>query len=604
MNLFREKHPSIKNRVRAVILMASIIVLLATALAFVIYEVISFKQSLVRNVGTLAEVIAENSAAPLAFENKENAVEILSALKAEPEIEAVALYDDTGQLFAKYPPNLDTWSLPARPQIKGYEFNDQALILVKPVMHEQKLIGTLYIRSSLQGLYERFWRYATIVMVVLLGSMAGAFVLSTFLQRRISNPILALTKAAQQVTEHRDYSVRASKLTEDELGLLTDAFNRMLAETQEHQKRLSEQARLLNLTFDAILVCDLEWRITFWNRGAEQMYGFTQQEAIGAVAQQLLRAEFPQPLEQITQALHRDQRWLGEVTHARKDGTRIYVASRWTLDRATGKQPTILQVNTDISERKAFQSELERLVRERTAKLRETIGELEAFSYSISHDMRAPLRAMQGYAKVLEEDYHEHLDPQARHYLDRIARAATRLDSLIQDVLAYSRVAKAEISLHPVDLEKLLEELIPNHPEFQPSQAQIVIEKPLHRVLGHEAYLTQCFTNLLGNAVKFVPPGVMPQIRIRTERLPRRIRVWVEDNGIGIDPAHHDRIFQIFGRVHPETQYGGTGIGLAIVRKAAQRMNGEVGVQSELGKGSRFWLLLHAPSVSEGGGKE
>ena len=238
--------------------------------------------------------------------------------------------------------------------------------------------------------------------------------------------------------------------------------------------------------------------------------------------------------------------------------------------------------------------ELERLVAERTAKLHETIGELEAFSYSISHDMRSPLRAMQGFADALLEDYRELLDAKGRDYLERIARASKRLDSLIQDVLAYSRITKGEIALRPVDLERLIAEILPDHPEFQPPRANIILEKPLHRVIGHEAYLTQCITNLLGNAVKFVAPGVTPQVRIRSERLEDKVRVWFEDNGIGIAPSHFERIFQIFGQVHGGKQYGGTGIGLAIVRKASQRMGGGAGVESELGKGCRFWIMLDA----------
>jgi len=161
-------------------------------------------------------------------------------------------------------------------------------------------------------------------------------------------------------------------------------------------------------------------------------------------------------------------------------------------------------------------------------------------------------------------------------------------------VLAYSRIAKGEINLRPVDLARLIEEILPDHPEFQPPRATIVVEKPLHKVIGHEAYLTQCVTNLLGNAVKFVPAGTLPQVRIRSEAFEGKVRLWFEDNGIGIAPTHFERIFQIFGQVHGGKQYGGTGIGLAIVRKAAQRMGGGAGVESELGKGSRFWILLTA----------
>src|SRR6185295_18216575 len=180
-------------------------------------------------------------------------------------------------------------------------------------------------------------------------------------------------------------------------------------------------------------------------------------------------------------------------------------------------------ITTDISDvveaQKILQdrhSELERLVAERTAKLHETIGELEAFSYSISHDMRSPLRAMQGFADALLEDYADQLDPKGKEYLERIARAAKRLDSLVQDVLAYSKITKGEIELRPVNLERLIEDILPDHPEFQSPQARITVVRPLHQVMGHEAYLTQCVTNLLGNAVKFVPAGVVPEVRIRS----------------------------------------------------------------------------------------
>jgi signal transduction histidine kinase len=200
---------------------------------------------------------------------------------------------------------------------------------------------------------------------------------------------------------------------------------------------------------------------------------------------------------------------------------------------------------------------------------------------------------MQGYAKALLSDYKDRLDPEAIHYLDRISRSSNRLDSLIQDILAYSRVTKDEILLHPVDVERLIDDIFSTHLEFQAPQVHIAVEKPLHRVLGHEAYLTQCITNLLGNAIKFVAQGVVPEIRIRSERLDGKVRLWFEDNGIGIDPSHHERIFQIFGQVYSEKKYGGTGIGLAIVRKAVQRMNGEAGVESGTDKGSRFWLILN-----------
>ena len=595
------RQTSIQKRVRAVILLASVIVLFVTAAAFVTYEAVSFRTRLVQNISTIAGVIADNSAAPLAFDNKAVAEEILAALRAEPDIEAAVLFDSEGNIFATYPKALPASLLPRAMNSKGHQFRDGGLVLFEPVLQEGKPIGTLYLRISFGGLYEQLWRYGVIVLTVLAGAFGVAFVLSTLLQKRISEPILALTQTAETITQRGDYSVRATKLTDDELGTLTDAFNRMLYETQENQDRLAEQARLLDLSTDAIIVRDLHGVIQFWNRGAEELYGWSRSEAIGKNKHELLQTVFPEPLDRLMDKLRREGRWSGDLIQHRRDGTRIDVSTRWVADRdADGIPVRVLITDTDITVRKQAEelmrseaNRLDALVGQRTARLQETVGELEAFSYSISHDMRAPLRAMQGYAKALLSDYAKSLDAQAGHYLDRISRSANRLDSLIQDVLAYSRVAKGEIELHPLDLEGLIDDIVSTHPDFQEIQDNIVVEKPLHRVLGHEAYLTQCVTNLLGNAIKFVRPGVAPEIRIRSERVDGKVRVWFEDNGIGIDPLHHERIFQIFGQVYPEKKYGGTGIGLAIVRKAAQRMNAEVGVESEVDKGSRFWLILN-----------
>ena len=591
------RQQSIERRVRAVILLASTVVLFVTAVAFVTYEAFSFRARLLRSLSMLASVIGDNSVAPLVFNNREVAHEILAAVRAEPDIEAAALFDYEGEIFATYPQRLDARELPRITTEAPYEFKDGKLVLFHRVMQEGKPVGSLYLRSSFRGLYEQLWRYAAIVMVVLLGAFGAAFLLSDFLQRRISQPILALSQAAETITQHGDYSVRAAKMTDDEIGILTDSFNRMVAETEESQDRLSEQARLLELSSDAIIVREMDGTILFWNSGAEELYGWPRAEALGKHKNELLKSEFSEPLEEIQTKLLRDGRWSGELTQRRRDGTRIYVSTRWVFDPETSNRPArVLITDNDITVQKEAEElmrseakRLDALVEQRTATLRETIGELEAFSYSISHDMRAPLRAMQGYSQALLSDYSSSLDAEAKHYLDRIFRASNRLDLLIQDVLAYSRVAKGDIDLHPVDLEQLLDDVVATTPEFQ---GTVELERPLHEVIGHEAYLTQCVTNLLGNAVKFVESGTAPRVRVWAERLGGSVRVWFEDNGIGIHPSHHERIFQIFGQVHAQKKYGGTGIGLAIVRKAVQRMNGEVGVESELAKGSRFWLLL------------
>jgi signal transduction histidine kinase len=291
-------------------------------------------------------------------------------------------------------------------------------------------------------------------------------------------------------------------------------------------------------------------------------------------------------------------------------------------------EKAIRQMELEIAERRRVETELreaqsklrlhttelEETVANRTAQLRASLGELEAFAYSLAHDLRAPVRAIRGFTELVLEMPPAAVAPEAAHHLQRVVKAAARMDSLIQDVLMLSDVIRRPIQMGPVDLEVLVGDLINERPELSSPGAAIKIEHPLHPVLGHEATLSQCLTNLLSNAVKFVEPGAVAQVRVWTERLPSseparaaepgsqvsppsapaRVRLWVEDQGIGIPAKAHQIIFEIFQRQHNNAKYEGSGIGLAIVRKAAERMNGRVGVQSEPGKGSRFWLELPA----------
>ena len=263
-----------------------------------------------------------------------------------------------------------------------------------------------------------------------------------------------------------------------------------------------------------------------------------------------------------------------------------------------------LRLQDEVQERTRAAAEISKLNAElekkntdllaQTGKLQEIVTELESYSYSISHDMRAPLRAMEGYANVLIEEATDRLLPEHQTYLKKIGAGARRLDNLIRDVLSYSQLSSGQLELQPTDIGRLIGDIIDQYPGMQPPQAVITIEGKLPQVLANEATLTQCVANLLGNAIKFVAAGETPKIRISAELDGPDVVISFRDNGIGIAPRDLDRIFGIFVKVHAPETYLGTGIGLSIVRKASERMGGRIGVESELGKGSRFWLRLRA----------
>lgn len=392
---------------------------------------------------------------------------------------------------------------------------------------------------------------------------------------------------------------------------LHDALQRDIVALQKADATDRLLASIVQSSDDAIISKTLQGEIRTWNVGAELMFGYTAEEAIGQPVTMLFPPGHLNEETQIIGRIIRGERVQHyETIRRRKDGSLIDLSLTISpiLD-AEGNIVGASKIARDISRRKADEealrlanaaleesrAQLETTVSERTASLREAVAQMEEFSYTVSHDLQAPLRAMSSHSHILAEDY-AHLfenEPDAWYSVQRIAENSRRLGRMVRDVLTYGRVARGDLVLEEVSLDDLLGETISLNPLLQEPAATIEIQ-PLGTVIAHESFLLQAVTNLMNNAVKFVEPGKKPHVRVWGEHKDATYTLFIQDNGIGIDPKHQTRLFSMFERIHPDLPYEGTGVGLAIVKRAMERMGGNVGMTSNGVDGSRFWLQIPA----------
>ena len=480
------KAAPIRRRLMTIILLTCGAVSLLTCACFFAYEFFTFRQTTIANLSTVGAILASNSTAALTFTNPEDAEEVLSALQAEHHIRAACLYDANGKLFAHYPANLPADALPAVPESDGYRFYEAHLISFQPVVYESKRLGTLYLKSDLDAMYERMRLYACFVAVIVLASALVAYALSRRFQAQISQPILALTSTARSVADRCDYSVRAPRVGKGEFVVLTDAFNLMLDRIQDGDRALREREEQL----------------------------------------------------------------------------------------------------------RSFNTELERRVEERTRKLQEANKELEAFSYSVSHDLRAPLRAIDGFSRILFEEYAGKFDDDGKRVLNVIRSNTQNMGRLIDDLLAFSRLSRKQLDASPVNMRELAADVFQ---QLKPALANQKIRfnlAPLPDTTGDPSLIRQVFVNLLSNAAKYSRPRRETIIEVNGHQENGDCIYSVKDNGVGFDMTYAAKLFGVFQRLHSVEEFEGTGVGLAIVQRIVHRHGGRVWAQGKVDEGATFFFSL------------
>jgi PAS domain S-box-containing protein len=376
-------------------------------------------------------------------------------------------------------------------------------------------------------------------------------------------------------------------------GQLLQARDRLEIEVAER----TQQASLLNLTHDTILVRDMDFFIIYWNRGAQELYGWTAQEANGKRSDELLGTIFPAPIEDIRAELLRTGRWEGELQRTKADGTQVAVASRWSLRLDEQQQAVaIMETSNDITERKRREEEIRALNQElarRSTELEATNKELEAFAYSVSHDLRAPLRHMVGYAELLQKKASSLLDEKSHRYMAMILESAKRMGNLIDDLLAFSRIGRAETQMTLVNLDQLIKEVLGELRQETNDRDILWRIDALPVCRGDRSMLRLVLVNLLSNAIKFTRRQPKAKIEVGCADANKdEIVVFFRDNGAGFDMKYVKKLFGVFQRLHQTDAFEGTGIGLATVQRIIHRHGGRVWAEGAVDQGATFYFSV------------
>lgn len=485
-------------------MLVSTSVLLLASLGFIVYELVTFHGTMVQNLSTQAEIIGINTVSAVLFNDPASAVQTMSALRVKPNIVSAAIYTVDGKLFARYvrSDGATIFQMPEQIAEKkpGYRFDESYLFLSQPMVSNGERVGMVYIQSDLNEMDIRMKRYASIVFGVLAISLLTAYGVSSRLQGRISGPILHLAQTAKTVSEEKNYSIRATSDSMDEIGQLVNTFNEMLTQIQVREDAL-----------------------------------------------QKAHDELERKVEERT-----------------------------------------LELQQEISERKRGEETLKKYA----AQLEIVNKELEAFSYSVSHDLRAPLRHVDGFSQILLEDYAEKLDDQGQSYLQQVRQASQQMAQLIDDLLNLSRITRAELRREAVDLSGIVETVAEALKKMEPDRpVEFAIQKKV-ATKGDSRLLQVLLDNLLGNAWKYT--GKRPQARIEFGRTIQdgKTVYFVRDNGAGFDMKYAHKLFGAFQRLHSASEFPGTGIGLATVQRIIHKHGGQIWAEGVVDQGATFYFTL------------
>jgi PAS domain S-box-containing protein len=602
------QHLSIRQKLQGIVMIICGVALLVSSIVFTFYDRATFLRAKTQDLSAIGKMIQNNSTAALTFGDADSAREILSALQAEGDVIHASIYGRHGEVFAKYSRDaIDSNFSPPPFGDGGASIANNRIVLFQRIILNGESIGGLFIEADLDDLSDRTVHFAKIASLVLLASLGIAYLLCSVLQRVISGPIQELAETAASVTIHENYSIRAKKSTDDEIGFLFDQFNGMLDRIQQRdaalqkahddlEHRVAERTSYLNALIEnsplAIMVLDSEQRVSLCNPAFEKLFQYARQEVVGMPVEGLLAGGDLQSEVSASITSTLQGKTINLTTRRlRKDRSVVDVEIHAVGLFVNGEVVGCLAIYQDISIRKRAEEETQRA---REAAEAASLAKSE-FLANMSHEIRTPLNGVIGMTELaLETD----LSPEQREYLETVKLSGESLLTVINDILDFSKIEAGKVDLEVVDfnlrecMDATLRTLSLRADEKGLELLCEVAAEVPEVVLGDAGRLRQVFINMLGNAIKFTDQG---EVSLKAQILHREgddllLHFTVSDTGIGIAPAKQKLIFEPFIQADTSTtrKYGGTGLGLTISRRLVQMMGGKVWVESEVGRGARF----------------
>lgn len=594
---------SIRQKLFISIFLISFSGLLISGISMVIYDARSYHQSWIDDLTSQAELLGRASASALQFNDPKFAAQNLSLLKIKPMITAAAIYDAQGRRFAEYAqPDATGVRWPDHPGATGVQIEGQAMLLTQAISEHGERLGTIYLRGN-YALTDRVITQISIVTLVSALALLISLLFAWWLQTKVTRPILEVTDLARRIVGSRDYSLRAKKSTDDEVGYLVDAFNDMLTEiahstqaleqsNRELARGLVERQRLqehfrqvIESAPNAMVMIAQAGTIEMVNAQAENIFGYPRSEMLGQQIEMLLPERFRQKHPGLRASFFHSPspRSMGagrDLFGLRKDGSEFPVEIGLNpIDTAEG--PRVLSAIVDISERVRAASRLAIHATE----LERSNKELDTFAYVASHDLKSPLRGISQLASWIQEDMSGNLPPTVEGHLQMMRSRITRMERLLDDLLAYSRVGRVESSLGRVDCSALAREIFALI--GPPRGFRLVVKEPLPTLITLATPFDQVLRNLFANAIKHHDRDTGTVI-FSARQIEEKIEFSVEDDGPGIAPEFHQRVFDMFQTLRPRDAIEGSGMGLAFVKKIIETYGGTVTLQSDGRRGTVF----------------